>query len=50
MINNSGAKQAIVLPNNKNIFLAAEQAVEVAEIPTKDRSQSDNFPRNGGNA
>ncbi len=35
MINNSGAKQAIVLPNNKNIFLAAEQAVEVAEIPTK---------------
>jgi DAK2 domain fusion protein YloV len=35
MINNSGAKQAIVLPNNKNIFLAAEQAVEVADIPTK---------------
>lgn len=35
MINDSGAKQAIVLPNNKNIFLAAEQAVEVAEIPTK---------------
>ncbi|MCZ3393014.1 hypothetical protein MU545_14505, partial [Enterococcus faecium] len=35
MINDSGAKKAIVLPNNKNIFLAAEQAVEVADIPTK---------------
>lgn len=32
-INNTGAKKAIVLPNNKNIFLAAEQAVEVSDIP-----------------
>ena len=29
------AKKAIVLPNNKNIFLAAEQAAEVAEIPVE---------------
>ena len=27
------AEQVIVLPNNKNIFMAAEQAAEVAEIP-----------------
>lgn len=27
------ADQVIVLPNNKNIFMAAEQAAEVAEIP-----------------
>lgn len=33
-INQSGAKQAIVLPNNGNIFMAAEQAAEVADIPT----------------
>ncbi|GEO66251.1 DAK2 domain-containing protein [Levilactobacillus spicheri] len=33
-INDSQAKRAIVLPNNKNIFLAAEQAAEVADIPT----------------
>ncbi|HIW71494.1 MAG TPA: DAK2 domain-containing protein [Candidatus Levilactobacillus faecigallinarum] len=33
-INASKAKRAIVLPNNKNIFLAAEQAAEVADIPT----------------
>lgn len=31
----SGAKEAIILPNNGNIFMAAEQAVEVAEIPVK---------------
>ncbi|CAH0418163.1 DAK2 domain-containing protein [Periweissella ghanensis] len=31
----SGAKQAIILPNNGNIFMAAEQAVEVAEIPVQ---------------
>ncbi|MFB9770552.1 DAK2 domain-containing protein [Lactiplantibacillus modestisalitolerans] len=31
----SGAKQALVLPNNKNIFLAAEQAADVADIPVK---------------
>ncbi|PWG00909.1 DAK2 domain-containing protein [Levilactobacillus bambusae] len=34
-INASQAKQAIVLPNNKNIFMAAEQAADVADIPTK---------------
>ena len=27
------AEQVIILPNNKNIFMAAEQAAEVAEIP-----------------
>lgn len=27
------ADQVIILPNNKNIFMAAEQAAEVAEIP-----------------
>lgn len=34
-VNESGAKQALVLPNNKNIFLAAEQAADVADIPVK---------------
>ncbi|WP_105955987.1 DAK2 domain-containing protein [Apilactobacillus quenuiae] len=34
-INNSNAKKAIILPNNGNIFMAAEQATEVADIPTK---------------
>ncbi len=34
-INNSGAKQALVLPNNGNIFMAADQAAGVADIPTK---------------
>nr|WP_279311038.1 DAK2 domain-containing protein [Latilactobacillus curvatus] len=29
----ANAKQVILLPNNKNIFLAAEQAAEVADIP-----------------
>lgn len=33
-INNSGAKKALVLPNNGNIFMAADQAAEVADIPT----------------
>lgn len=33
-IKNTNDKQAIVLPNNKNIFLAAEQAAEVVDIPT----------------
>ncbi|AKP65890.1 dihydroxyacetone kinase-like protein [Levilactobacillus koreensis JCM 16448] len=32
-INQSKAKRAIVLPNNKNIFLAAEQAAKVADVP-----------------
>lgn len=34
-INESGAKQALVLPDNGNIFMAADQAAEVANIPTK---------------
>lgn len=34
-INESGAKQALVLPDNGNIFMAADQAAEVADIPTK---------------
>ena len=33
-INNSGAKKALVLPDNGNIFMTAEQAAEVADIPT----------------
>jgi len=31
----ANAKRVILLPNNKNIFLAAEQAAEVAEIPVE---------------
>lgn len=34
-INKSGAKQALVLPDNGNIFMTADQAAEVAEIPAK---------------
>lgn len=34
-ISESGAKQALVLPDNGNIFMAANQAAEVADIPTK---------------
>lgn len=34
-VNDSGAQQALVLPNNKNIFLAAEQAAEVADVPVR---------------
>ncbi|WP_439950825.1 DAK2 domain-containing protein [Secundilactobacillus oryzae] len=34
-INESKAKNAIILPNNKNIFLSSEQAAEVADVPTK---------------
>nr|WP_114788154.1 DAK2 domain-containing protein [Lactiplantibacillus plantarum] len=34
-VNDSGAQRALVLPNNKNIFLAAEQAAEVADVPVK---------------
>lgn len=33
-IQKTKAKQAIVLPNNGNIIMAAKQAAEVAEIPT----------------
>lgn len=32
-INNANADQVIILPNNKNIIMAANQAVEVSEIP-----------------
>ncbi len=31
----ANAKQALILPNNGNIIMAAEQAAEVAEIPVK---------------
>ncbi|WP_283585580.1 DAK2 domain-containing protein [Limosilactobacillus ingluviei] len=34
-INRSGAKQALILPNNGNIFMAAEQAAQVADIPVQ---------------
>ncbi|HJA27701.1 MAG TPA: DAK2 domain-containing protein [Candidatus Limosilactobacillus intestinigallinarum] len=34
-INQSGAKQALVLPDNGNIFMTADQAADVADIPTK---------------
>lgn len=34
-IANSGAKQALVLPNNSNIFMAADEAAKVADIPVK---------------
>lgn len=34
-ITQSGAKEAIVLPNNGNIFMAADQAATVVDIPTK---------------
>ncbi|WP_295728230.1 DAK2 domain-containing protein [uncultured Limosilactobacillus sp.] len=33
-INDSGAKQALVLPNNGNIFMAADQAKDLVDIPT----------------
>ncbi|WP_261809447.1 DAK2 domain-containing protein [Levilactobacillus humaensis] len=33
-VNQCKAKRAIVLPNNKNIFLAAEQAAKVTDVPT----------------
>nr|WP_255700246.1 DAK2 domain-containing protein [Lactobacillus sp. S2-2] len=33
VVNNSNAKKAIILPNNKNIFLAAEQASKLTDIP-----------------
>lgn len=32
-INQSGAKQALVLPDNGNIFMAADQAASAADIP-----------------
>lgn len=33
-INRANADQVIILPNNKNILMAAEQAAEVTDIPT----------------
>ncbi|GMA70439.1 hypothetical protein GCM10025879_16850 [Leuconostoc litchii] len=35
VIENSGAKRAIILPNNSNIFMAAEQAVSLSKIPVE---------------
>ncbi len=32
-INEANADQVLILPNNKNIFMAAQQAAEVSEIP-----------------
>ncbi|MBE4725885.1 DAK2 domain-containing protein [Leuconostoc citreum] len=34
-INASDAKQVIILPNNSNIFMAAEQAVDLVDIPAQ---------------
>lgn len=34
-VDESGAKQALLLPDNGNIFMAADQAATVAKIPTK---------------
>ncbi|MCK8606559.1 DAK2 domain-containing protein [Apilactobacillus ozensis] len=34
-INGSNAKSVILLPNNGNIFMAAEAAAKVADVPTK---------------
>lgn len=34
-INASGAKQVVILPNNSNIFMAADQAVELADASVK---------------
>ncbi|MCW0952700.1 DAK2 domain-containing protein [Weissella ceti] len=33
-VNATGAKRAIILPNDSNIFMAADQAVELTDIPT----------------
>lgn len=34
-INKSGAKKAIILPNNSNIFMSANQAAEMSDIPVE---------------
>lgn len=34
-IKSSGANQAVVLPNNSNIFMAAEQAIDLADVPVQ---------------
>ncbi|AIG65268.1 DAK2 domain-containing protein [Weissella tructae] len=33
-VNATGAKRAIILPNDSNIFMAADQAIELTDIPT----------------
>jgi len=33
-VNETGAKRAIILPNDSNIFMAADQAIELTDIPT----------------
>ncbi len=40
-INASGAKQVVILPNNSNIFMAADQAVELADVSVKVVKQND---------
>ena len=34
-VKKSGAKEALILPNDSNIFMAADQAVEIADVPVK---------------
>ena len=34
-VKESGAKEALILPNASNIFMAADQAVEIADVPVK---------------
>ena len=34
-VKDSGAKEALILPNDSNIFMAADQAVEIADVPVK---------------
>ena len=34
-VKESGAKEALILPNDSNIFMAADQAVEIADVPVK---------------
>ncbi len=34
-VKESGAKEALILPNDSNIFMAADQAAEIADVPVK---------------
>nr|WP_239517562.1 DAK2 domain-containing protein [Weissella uvarum] len=34
-VNQTGAKKAIILPNDSNIFMAADQAVDLTDMPTQ---------------
>ncbi|TGE66513.1 DAK2 domain-containing protein [Weissella confusa] len=34
-VKESGAKEALILPNDSNIFMAADQAVKIADVPVK---------------